>query len=60
MKKVKIITANGEEHVFDKVVLATHSDTALQLRGDDSTEVRILLFNSMNCFYSHCKVPIYM
>jgi predicted NAD/FAD-binding protein len=33
------VTYEEGEQVFDAVVLATHSDTALQLRGADATEL---------------------
>lgn len=37
---MEVATAAGDKHVYDAVVLATHSDTALQLRGSDCSEVR--------------------
>ena len=38
-----VLTANGEEMAFDAVVLACHSDQALQCLADPSTDERALL-----------------
>ena len=38
-----VLTANGEEMEFDAVVLACHSDQALQCLGDPSSDERALL-----------------
>ncbi len=41
--KVHVRTQNGATEVFDDVILATHSDTSLNLLSDDYEDIRFLL-----------------
>ncbi len=40
---VNLVLESGEEHAFDEVVIATHSDQALEMLTDPSTEEREIL-----------------
>ena len=41
--KVEVRTANGHSHVFDQVVIATHSDEALKMLSDPTDDEREIL-----------------
>jgi hypothetical protein len=54
--KVEVRHAGGAD-MFDRVVMATHSDTARQLRGDDISPVEAAVLDAIP--YSYSKVYLH-
>lgn len=56
-----VVRVNGEDHTFDKVVMATHSDTARKLRGGDATGDEAAILEAIpyndNKVFLHSGVP---
>ncbi|MDP4151420.1 MAG: FAD-dependent oxidoreductase [Bacteroidota bacterium] len=52
--KAVVETANGDQALFDRVILACHADQALELLGDPTPDERRLL----SCFSYHRNVAV--